>query len=182
MSQTINISVPEGMNFSSEDTKIDDPAFKFAYKRTHGDNKVTLHYFYETLEDHVDAAHAPDYLKNVSNLLDNLDYEISADKDTAENPASPAPESKASLTAASPQYVSPTQRWLILSPFLLVGVIWFFRALKSQHRKAVAGPEPEDSLHRCAFCGKTEISAPDTEFRISVDGEEYCRAHLPKTT
>jgi hypothetical protein len=36
-----------------------------------------------------------------------------------------------------------------------------------------------DPLHKCAVCGKTEISDPDLEFRVARDGEEYCMEHLP---
>ena len=37
----------------------------------------------------------------------------------------------------------------------------------------------DDALHRCARCGRTEASAPDLDFRVAADGEEYCAAHLP---
>jgi hypothetical protein len=37
-----------------------------------------------------------------------------------------------------------------------------------------------ESLHRCAVCGRTEISTPDLEFRVAKDGQEYCREHLPR--
>lgn len=36
----------------------------------------------------------------------------------------------------------------------------------------------EEAFHRCAVCGKTEISDPGLEFRIGKDGEEYCAEHL----
>ena len=39
--------------------------------------------------------------------------------------------------------------------------------------------EPEASLHRCASCGRTELSDPDLEFRVTRSGEEFCREHLP---
>ena len=41
-------------------------------------------------------------------------------------------------------------------------------------------PPPQTFFHRCAQCGKTEITAPDLEFRVSRNGEEYCFPHLPK--
>jgi hypothetical protein len=37
----------------------------------------------------------------------------------------------------------------------------------------------EEAFHRCASCGRTEISDPALEFRIGGDGEEYCEDHLP---
>lgn len=42
-----------------------------------------------------------------------------------------------------------------------------------------AASEVEESLHSCALCGRTEITSPETEFRVARDGNEYCRAHLP---
>lgn len=38
----------------------------------------------------------------------------------------------------------------------------------------------EETLHRCETCGKTEASDPDLEFRVSSNGSEYCREHLPR--
>lgn len=40
----------------------------------------------------------------------------------------------------------------------------------------------DESMHRCAVCGRTEIQAPDLEFRVAKDGQEYCVEHLPKST
>lgn len=37
----------------------------------------------------------------------------------------------------------------------------------------------DDALHRCAQCGRTEVSDPDLDFRVAASGEEYCAAHLP---
>jgi Rhomboid family len=37
-----------------------------------------------------------------------------------------------------------------------------------------------DPLHKCAVCGRTELTDPDLEFRVSRDGEDYCMEHLPK--
>ena len=39
---------------------------------------------------------------------------------------------------------------------------------------------PDDSLHRCVICKKTEKDNPELEFRVARDGEEYCVAHLPR--
>ena len=36
-----------------------------------------------------------------------------------------------------------------------------------------------EPLHKCKVCGKTELTDPDLEFRVSRDGEEYCMDHLP---
>jgi hypothetical protein len=36
-----------------------------------------------------------------------------------------------------------------------------------------------EPLHKCATCGRTELTDPDLEFRVARDGEEYCMEHLP---
>ena len=37
-----------------------------------------------------------------------------------------------------------------------------------------------EAMHHCAVCGRTELVAPDLDFRVSADGHEYCVEHLPK--
>ena len=58
----------------------------------------------------------------------------------------------------------------------------------ARHRRDVSGRRRRfevqskmdaESLHKCAVCGRTEISDPDLEFRVSRNGEEYCLEHLP---
>jgi hypothetical protein len=38
----------------------------------------------------------------------------------------------------------------------------------------------DETMHRCAVCERTEVSAPDLDFRVARDGQEYCVEHLPK--
>jgi hypothetical protein len=38
----------------------------------------------------------------------------------------------------------------------------------------------EETMHCCKICGRTELTTPELEFRVSDDGEEYCAEHLPK--
>lgn len=55
------------------------------------------------------------------------------------------------------------------------------RVMKSAGRKRKFEKEAgggDDAFHRCAKCGRTEVSDPDLEFRMSGDGEEYCEDHL----
>jgi hypothetical protein len=40
--------------------------------------------------------------------------------------------------------------------------------------------ETAETFHRCHACGRTEITDPHLEFRVSSDGEEYCRDHPPR--
>ena len=39
--------------------------------------------------------------------------------------------------------------------------------------------QPIETLHRCEACGNTESSHPDIDFRVTADGREFCREHLP---
>jgi membrane associated rhomboid family serine protease len=57
-----------------------------------------------------------------------------------------------------------------------------------RHRKEVASRRQRfevqvrsdaEPLHHCATCGRTELSDPNLEFRVSRNGEEYCMEHLP---
>jgi len=48
-----------------------------------------------------------------------------------------------------------------------------------RRRFEMAKAPAHEALHRCEVCGKTEHDDPDLEFRVSADGEEYCREHLP---
>ena len=50
---------------------------------------------------------------------------------------------------------------------------------RRQQFQIAAHAEPDETLHHCKVCGATEVSAPDREFRVAADGEEYCLTHLP---
>jgi hypothetical protein len=49
-----------------------------------------------------------------------------------------------------------------------------------RRRKFEKQAAPEDTLHRCVVCKRTEKDGPELEFRVSQNGEEYCLEHLPK--
>ncbi len=60
---------------------------------------------------------------------------------------------------------------------------------EARHRQEVSGRRrrfekevrsEEEAMHRCSVCGRTELVAPDLDFRVARDGEEYCADHLPK--
>jgi membrane associated rhomboid family serine protease len=36
------------------------------------------------------------------------------------------------------------------------------------------------TMHECVVCKRTEVSAPELDFRVARDGQEYCVEHLPK--
>jgi len=63
----------------------------------------------------------------------------------------------------------------------------FFSSLNSGHTRSTSPAfrssskkEVTESLHRCATCGRTEVSHPELDFRVALSGEEYCREHLTK--
>jgi len=50
-----------------------------------------------------------------------------------------------------------------------------------RRRKFEEAKAPDTAtLHECVVCHRTEASNPDMEFRVSRDGQEYCKDHLPK--
>ena len=53
-------------------------------------------------------------------------------------------------------------------------------AIDLRRRKYESEAAPEDTLHRCTVCKRTEKDSPELEFRVSRNGEEYCLDHLPK--
>ena len=62
----------------------------------------------------------------------------------------------------------------------------FFSKAKHRHEVTTRRKRFEDQgrsetepLHKCAVCGKTELTDPDLEFRVASNGEEYCMNHLP---
>ncbi|MCE9587685.1 MAG: rhomboid family intramembrane serine protease [Verrucomicrobia bacterium] len=54
--------------------------------------------------------------------------------------------------------------------------------LKPQGQKQSKKNQPVETLHRCEACGNTESSHPDIDFRVTADGREFCREHLPAKT
>ncbi len=75
---------------------------------------------------------------------------------------------------------------MCLSNYLVVAVPMRISSLKQQrktkirqkkYQTAVSDSEP---FNTCAVCGATEITHPDTEFRVAEDGLDYCEEHLPK--
>jgi hypothetical protein len=50
-----------------------------------------------------------------------------------------------------------------------------------RRRKFEAAKVPDvATMHECAVCHRTEVTNPELDFRVSRDGQEYCREHLPK--
>jgi hypothetical protein len=50
-----------------------------------------------------------------------------------------------------------------------------------RRRKFDAAKAPDSlTMHECVVCHRTEVSNPEIDFRVSRDGQEYCKEHLPK--
>jgi hypothetical protein len=56
------------------------------------------------------------------------------------------------------------------------------RQVAERRRKfeAAKATSPNETLHQCAVCQRTEVTNPELDFRVARDGHEYCREHLPK--
>ncbi|NNE93417.1 MAG: hypothetical protein HKN23_17365 [Verrucomicrobiales bacterium] len=74
-------------------------------------------------------------------------------------------------------------------PYFLVFVPTFFQNIKNRGEAAVRRERfksqtrtgESDAFHVCHACGKTDLSDPNQDFRVSSrDGEEYCLDCLPK--
>lgn len=75
---------------------------------------------------------------------------------------------------------------LCLSNYLIVAIPMRYSSARQQRgsmarkRKYQAnGLSDSEAFNTCAVCGATEISHPDYEFRVGVDGKDYCQDHLP---
>ncbi len=70
--------------------------------------------------------------------------------------------------------------------FLFFGAS-FFRQFREQKATVVRRAKFEASkadddftLHRCTTCGITEVTNPEADFRVAINGHEYCLRHLPE--
>ncbi len=80
--------------------------------------------------------------------------------------------------------------WLLVLPLSFVNyLLWAgIPALRGKAREVSAGKRrglfkaaqatPGESFHHCETCGKTEHSDAHLEFRVGLDGKEYCEEHI----
>ena len=55
------------------------------------------------------------------------------------------------------------------------------RAVAERRKKFAPLLESEDeALHKCLVCGRTDVTNPELDFRVSRDGGDYCLEHIPK--
>jgi len=76
---------------------------------------------------------------------------------------------------------------MCLSNYLIVAIPMRLSSLKQQRKTKVrqkryqsASVSESEAFNTCAVCGATEITHPDTDFRVGQDGLDYCEEHLPK--
>ena len=74
-----------------------------------------------------------------------------------------------------------------LSNYLVVAIPMRYSKARLQQgnvkrRKNFKAESLDETLafNNCVVCGATEISHPDTDFRVGEDGKDYCQEHLPE--
>ena len=73
-------------------------------------------------------------------------------------------------------------------PYLIWAIprVWHWRKYQGQlaARRAKFASQQKGAesvtLHKCDVCGRTEVSNPELEFRVTSDDREYCLEHLPE--
>ncbi|MCK9590227.1 MAG: hypothetical protein WC076_09595 [Terrimicrobiaceae bacterium] len=68
---------------------------------------------------------------------------------------------------------------LFFAPAYFKGTLASHKTRERRQRFEAAKLPAHAALHACAVCGATELTHPDTEFRVASDGNEYCTPHLP---
>lgn len=68
---------------------------------------------------------------------------------------------------------------IFFAPAYFQGTLASHKIRERRQRFEAAKLGADAVLHTCAVCGASESSHPDTEFRVSSDGNEYCTEHLP---
>ena len=56
------------------------------------------------------------------------------------------------------------------------------RQTVKRRAKFEGAKDDSPTLHRCEACGITEATDPHADFRVAIDGREYCTKHLPDHT
>jgi nitrogen fixation-related uncharacterized protein len=178
----IEINLPRKANFDSEHVVVDDPAFLFDYTAATTGTKLTLRFSYESRMDHVPAAAISKYLENVKRMRRVLSYQIlvrtkwgNAEPVVAQRETKiAAPDNSVAAAGTKPSTALTTMLGVVLIVGALVAgfIVWSIRT----GQKEADEPAP---LHRCVICGETERSDPSLEFRVALNGADYCKRHLP---
>lgn len=55
------------------------------------------------------------------------------------------------------------------------------RVSLARRKEFKAAKAPSDAaFHTCVVCNRSDVSNPELDFRIDVNGQEYCEDHLPE--
>ncbi len=84
--------------------------------------------------------------------------------------------------------VIPTAAKMAMAASMINYLIFFAPQFLDVHRlrrlsgntgKSRADEPWEEALHTCASCGRTDLTHPELQFRVTSSGEEFCIEHLP---
>jgi transglutaminase-like putative cysteine protease len=70
------IILPKAWAVEPEDKTIEDQGQRFHYRCSYADKEITLYYEYKVLADMVEAAAAPEHIKNLDRIQDLLGFEL----------------------------------------------------------------------------------------------------------
>jgi hypothetical protein len=78
--------------------------------------------------------------------------------------------------------ITALANYLIFFGFEIAQAAKHRQDVSSRRRRfeAASKNSEQEAMHRCAVCGRTELTSPYLDFRVSGDGQEYCVDHLPK--
>ena len=150
------------------------PPLPFAYSAAQSKAVITLSYTYESRRDQVPAAETAKYLDNIESMRDHLTYQISIPQHWLGSGAAVGLADSGGSGDAFAAKGWAAWLWVALTAGIAVAIYSWKRSMS---RPAMATGTP--ALHRCAVCGETEESNPSLEFRVAVDGLDYCQRHLP---
>lgn len=85
-----------------------------------------------------------------------------------------------SLAAKAAILISLVNYFLFFGPQFIRNVRDSQSAASRRAKFEAAKMPSSETLHRCSVCGITEVTAPNADFRVAEDGNEYCLLHLPQ--
>ncbi len=109
VSETITISLPEPWNVTEANKTIESPAFRFTSEIDYVENAVKIYRGYSTLNDHIEADGAKDFVDKIQAAQDNLLFQLTYSAST---------EGTASSNFNMPFLLFG----LVLTPFMLLGL------------------------------------------------------------
>ena len=78
LAQDFVVLLPQGWSAEASSMRIDNPAFRYRSSARLEQHTLRLHYDYVALHDHVDAAAMAQYYRDVTQMKNDLGYQLSA--------------------------------------------------------------------------------------------------------